>query len=157
MKLSIEPLTAEAFAPYGSVIRAPAEIGRTRFHDTLANTREGARPTISASRAMPKSLPLESCVMERHRFSSQTFLPLDVARYLVIVAPDGPDGMPDAAQARGFVVDGNTGITYGAGTWHHAMIVLDRAGCFAVLMWRDGTPEDMETVSLDELLHVPAV
>ncbi len=29
------------------------------------------------------------------------------------------------------------------------MIALDRPACFSVLMWRDGTPADMETVMLD--------
>jgi hypothetical protein len=30
------------------------------------------------------------------------------------------------------------------------MIALDRPACFSVLMWRDGTAADMETVELDE-------
>jgi ureidoglycolate lyase len=51
---------------------------------------------------------------------------------------------------RAFAVPGDTGISYGADVWHHPMAVLDRPACFAVVMWRDGSTNDIETVSLDE-------
>ena len=149
MKLVIAPISPEAFAPHGTVVCAPAQIGRNPYYDALTSTRPGARATLSASRALPKTLPLIGTVMERHRFSSQTFFPLDVARYVVIVAPHGTDGKPDMARARAFVVPGDTAITYADDSWHHAMIALDRPACFSVLMWRDGTEADMETVKLD--------
>jgi ureidoglycolate lyase len=148
MKLVIEPISPEAFAPYGTVVRAPEDIGRSPYYDALMNKRPQAPATLSASRALPKTLPLVGTVMERHRFSSQTFFPLDVARYVVIVAPDGPGGKPDMMHARAFVVPGDTAITYAADSWHHPMIALDRPACFSVLMWRDGTAADMETVAL---------
>jgi ureidoglycolate lyase len=150
MKLLIEPITPEAFASHGTVVRAPTDIGRHRYYDALTNRRPDARATLSASRALPKTLPLVGTVMERHRFSSQTFFPLDVARYVVIVAPDGPSGRPEMMRARAFVVPGSTAITYAADSWHHPMIALDRPACFSVLMWRDGTAADIETVALDE-------
>jgi len=87
--------------------------------------------------------------MERHRHSSQTFFPLDVARYVVIVAPRGAHEKPDMSRARAFLVPGDTTITYAADCWHHPMIALDRPACFSVLMWRDGTPNDMDIVTLD--------
>jgi ureidoglycolate lyase len=150
MKLVSQPISPEAFAPHGTVVRAPAEIGRNPYYDALLSTRPAARATLSASRALPQVLPLTGTVMERHRFSSQTFFPLDVARYVVIVAPDGSGGMPDMARARAFMVPGDTAITYAADSWHHPMIALDRPACFSVLMWRDGTDADMQTVTLDE-------
>ena len=149
MKLVIEPVSAQAFAPYGTVVRSPSDIGRTAYPDALMNKRPNARATLSASRALPKALPIMGSEMERHRFSSQTFFPLDVARYLVIVAPHGAGGMPDMQRARALMVPGDTAITYAADAWHHAMIALDRPACFSVLMWRDGTDADMEVVSLD--------
>ena len=154
MKLVPEPLTPEAFLPFGAVIRAPTKSGRAKFPGALQNLRQDAQPTISTSRAEPVSLPLRSSVMERHQFSSQTFLPLDVSRYLVVVAPDTGEGRPDVSRVRGFIVDGTVGITYASGTWHHAMIVLDRPGCFAVLIWRNGTSEDIETVDLPDALEI---
>jgi ureidoglycolate lyase len=149
MRLVIEPISPEAFAPHGTVVRAPAHVGRNPYYDALASTRPAARATLSASRALPKTLPLTGTVMERHRFSSQTFFPLDVSRYVVIVAPHGAGEKPDMTRARSFVVPGDTAITYTADSWHHPMIALDRPACFSVLMWRDGTEADMETVTLD--------
>jgi ureidoglycolate lyase len=150
MKLKIEPISAEAFAPYGTVVRPPAEIGRVQFPEALLNARASARPTLSASRALPKQLPLLGTVMERHRFSSQTFFPLEVSRYVVVVAPPGMEGMPDMRRARALMVLGDTAITYAADSWHHPMIALDRPASFSVLLWRDGTSDDIETVALGE-------
>ncbi len=150
MKLVIEPITAEAFAPHGTLVRPPADIGRNAFPDALMNKRPDARATLSASRNPPKTLPLTGTVMERHRFSSQTFFPLDVARYVIVVAPHGAAGMPDMRHARAFMIPGDAAITYAADSWHHPMIALDRPACFSVLLWRDGTEADMEFVTLDE-------
>jgi ureidoglycolate lyase len=150
MKLIIEAISAEAFAPYGTVVRSPADVGRIAFPEALLNKRPAARASLSASRALPNMLPLTSTVMERHRFSSQTFFPLDVARYVVVVAPHGATGMPDMRRAHAFMVPGDTAITYAADSWHHPMLALDRPASFSVLMWRDGTAADMEVVSLDE-------
>src|SRR5262249_24043156 len=81
--------------------------------------------------------------------STQTFHPLDAARYLVVLAPNGSDGGRDMKFARGFLVPGDTGISYRADTWHHAHLVLDRLASFAVLMWRDGSADDIEMRQLD--------
>jgi ureidoglycolate lyase len=58
MKLTIEPLLLEAFAPFGTVAQAPAEVARTPFPAALGNLRPDARATLTASRALPKTLPL---------------------------------------------------------------------------------------------------
>lgn len=156
MKLAVEPLAPAAFADFGTVVRAPAELARMVFPDALGSLRPDARATLSASRALPRKLPLTATVMERHRYSTQTFLPLDVARYVVVVAPDATVGTPDMKRARAFLVPGDTGISYRADAWHHPMIVLDRPGCFAVVLWRDGTAADIETITLDEPVEIGA-
>jgi ureidoglycolate lyase len=154
MRLKIEPISAEAFAPHGTLVRAPADVGRNAYPSALLNLRPHARATLSASRALPKTLPLIGKVMERHRFSSQTFFPLDVARYLIVVAPHGPAGMPDMQRARALMVPGDAAITYAADSWHHPMIALDRPACFSVLLWRDDSSADMETVSLEDPIEL---
>ncbi|WP_162914807.1 ureidoglycolate lyase [Desertibaculum subflavum] len=144
-----EPLNAAAFAPFGDVLAPPAERGRDYFDAGLGNARAGARPSLSMSRVAPlAALPLKATMLERHEFSSQSFVPLDVARWLVIVAPAAPGGGPDAARARAFVAGPGQGITYHVGTWHHGLTVLDREARFAVFMWRDGSHGDEEFVPL---------
>jgi len=86
--------------------------------------------------------------MERHEFSSQSFVPIDVSRYIVVVAPRAADGGPDAEAARAFLVPGDVGITYHVDIWHHPMTILDRPARFAVFMWRDGSTGDEEFVQL---------
>jgi len=150
MRLIAEPLTSAAFLPFGDVLEAPAIPGRTDFDAALANLRPAARPVLSlVTKAPMSSLPLTSTVMERHRFSSQSFVPLEAGRWLVVVAPHAAAGGPDMAQARAFLAQPDQGVTYGADTWHHPFTVLDRLARFAVFMWREGVPAD------DEFMDVP--
>ena len=150
-----QPLTAEAFAPFGQVIDRISQPGRKFFNEALANARAGADVDLSLARLDPLTeFPLLATELERHEFSSQTFLPIDVARYLVIVAPTGADGGPDITGVRAFIANSHQGITYRLNTWHHGMTVLDAPGEFAVLMWCDGTSGDEEFRSLDQPFRV---
>jgi ureidoglycolate lyase len=145
-----EPLQKETFAPFGDVLEAPPETGRNFFADGLANRRPGAAPSLAVARVPPlKSLPLTATRMERHEFSSQSFLPLEVARWLVIVAPKGANGGPDTARARAFLAGPGQGVTYLVDTWHHPLTVLDRPARFAILIWLEHSKTDEEFVTLD--------
>jgi ureidoglycolate lyase len=154
-RITARKLTPEAFAPYGQVMRPPAERGRLYFQEALGNGRPDVPACLSMSRAMPlATLPLRATMLERHEFSSQSFMPLSVARWLVIVAPPAPGGGPDATRAEAFVAGPGEGVTYRMGTWHHGMTVLDRPAEFAVFMWRDGSKLDEEFVDLAEPFDV---
>ena len=67
--------------------------------------------------------------MERHALGTQTFVPLNGVRYVVVVAGGGD--RPDPATLAAFFVGGHQGITLRAGTWHHALLALD-GGDFVV-------------------------
>jgi ureidoglycolate lyase len=152
-QIHARPLSREAFAPFGDVLEAPAEGGRSYFDGGLGNARPGASPSLSLARVAPSAeLPLVARVMERHAFSSQTFIPLAIGRWLVIVAPNAAGGGPDASAAEAFLAGPGQGITYRIGTWHHPLTVLDRPAQLAVVMWRDGTAGDEEFVPVDPFL-----
>ncbi|MGE3995789.1 MAG: ureidoglycolate lyase [Variibacter sp.] len=143
------PLTAAAFAPFGDVLEAPPQVGRATFDGALANLRVSAKISLSLVHKLPTALPLESETMERHRWSSQTFLPLSAYRWLVVVAPHRPShDAPDMTKARAFLASGHQGVTYGADVWHHPFVVLDQPAQFAVATWKDGSSEDDEFVSV---------
>jgi len=143
MDLTPQPLTREAFAPFGDVIDVPQEAGRTYYEDALGNLRGEAKPSLSMSFRVPTpDRPLKSELMERHEFSSQTFVPVDVARWLIVVAPHAAAGGPDMANARAFIATGKQGVTYKPNTWHHGLTVLDKPGRFAVFMWRAGQKDE---------------
>ena len=157
MRIKIEPVTAEAFAPFGQLLppRPPGQ-GRQELDEELQNARASARPRLSIATVEPKSLPLTVTKLERHVHSSQAFVPLDCASYLVLVAPHGEGDRPDMGRIRAFRVPGDTGINYRADTWHHPLAPLERTARFAILLFVDGTATDEEWADLPEELVVEA-
>ncbi|MBB96130.1 MAG: ureidoglycolate hydrolase [Rhodobacteraceae bacterium] len=143
-------LTAAIFAPFGAVIDRPAEPGtRKGFTDYLGSDRPDGTPAFHTNHMAPMALPMTLDVMERHPHTAQAFVPLDVSRYLVTVAPSDAQGAPDLARMQAFVVPGSLGVIYGRNVWHAPAAVLDRHGSFAVLMWRVGGGEDDVFVDID--------
>lgn len=137
-----EPITAEAFAPYGTLLPGPGAGARINFAAEITNHRANTRMNLATLRAPMLQEPAMFDVLERHPHSAQAFIPLDVARYLVLVL-DG-DGEPDTTTARAFVVPGTWGIVYRANVWHAPMKTLDRPGVFTMLIHEDGTAADTE-------------
>lgn len=141
MKLIAAPITAAAFEPFGDVITAPEIYGRETYTDALT---PGARPfVLSTTHTKAHQTPITIDRLERHPHSSQTFLPLDVARWLVVVSATG-----ESSDLRAFVVPGTTGVTIGRGIWHYSLTALDRDAGFAVIMWKNGTPDDDEWTTI---------
>lgn len=145
MHLTAKPLTAGALGELGEVLVAPPQTGRSYFDTSLSNERVGARPSLSIVHSLPAvSLPLEVKQLERHRFSSQSFVPMRAGRWLLIVCPSATDGGPNVTAAQAFVARPDQGVTLRRDTWHHSLTVLDQSACHAVFMWRDGTQADEE-------------
>jgi ureidoglycolate lyase len=157
MRLKIEPIDAAAFMSFGQLIppQAPGQ-GRQELFEELQNERASARPRLSMATVEPKALPLTAVQMERHVHSSQVFVPVDSAGYLVVVAPHGADGMPDLGKIRAFRVPGDTGLNYRADTWHHPLSALERTGRFAILTFVDGTSADEQFVDLPQEVVIEA-
>ncbi len=139
--LPIEPITAEAFAPFGTLLVGPAAGPRQDRAAEIENGRPGAALNLALIRSEPfaDTMPLRR--LERHPHSAQGFLPLAVGDYLVVVAPDD-GGRPDEAALRAFRVPGDTGIVYRSGVWHAHMTTLSGPGTFAMLVHEDGSAED---------------
>ena len=132
-ELAVEPLTSAVFQAFGEVIEAPGDGGRPandgtaqRYDDVaaLALTAGGGRPQLSLFRVCPARLPLECRSLERHPLSSQAFVPVGAARFLVVVAPAGGKA-PDADGTRAFLARDGQGVNYRPGVWHHPMLALD--------------------------------
>ncbi|TCT01677.1 ureidoglycolate lyase [Aquabacter spiritensis] len=139
-------LTADAFAPFGEVLRLPDQPGRRDYFDGgLANLRPDAAASLSLILAAPVlGRPVPVAQFERHAFSSQSFVPLALCRWLVAVAPHAAGGGPDMTRVAAFVPGAGQGITLRADVWHAPLTVLDAAAPFAIFMWRDGGPRDEE-------------
>ncbi len=141
--LRLAPLTAESIAPFGEMIVAPSEPGeRTVYTQWLGSGRAEMSPRLHVNCVRASTLPLLIDTLEQHPYSAQIFLPIDVARYLIVVAPSDDLGGPDLAHSQAFLAPGNVGIAFRPGVWHAGAAVLDRPGSFGVLMWRNDSPDD---------------
>jgi ureidoglycolate lyase len=147
-----EPLTSEAFAPFGSVIQASDAAvkldinqGHAVRYDRLADIdveEGGGTPIVSLFRARPLA-ELVLRVFERHPLGSQTFVPLSPRPYIVAVAPAGDF---DPARIRLFRAEGHQGVHYRKGVWHHFLLVLDESDFLVVD--RAGPGDNCEEVEL---------
>ena len=147
--VTIEPITEDAFSPFGQLMPTPKP-GETRVEliEELQNLRLAAKPRLSLAIVGPTDLPLVATQMERHVFSSQAFIPYECDSYLVLVAPHGPTGSPDMVGLKAFRVPGSIGINYKPDTWHHPLTALETSGRFVVLTFVENTADDEEFVSL---------
>lgn len=150
--LSLEPVTPEAFAPYGTLLLPPETPGeRAVYSEWLAEPANV--PLQMHLNAVPASqLPVGFDEAERHPGAAQAFVPTDVALYLAVVFGDGD--RPDLASARAFLVPGTIGLVYARGVWHASATVLKETGRFCVLMRRRNDGGDDVFASLDEPVEV---
>ena len=154
-RIVLQPLTADAFAPFGDVLEATGEPDKIinagmcdRFHD-LANldfSGENARAGISLFRSKARTLPYTLDMVERHPLGSQAFMPMSADPFMVIVAPDedGTPGMPLA-----FLTSPGQGVNYHRNTWHGVLTPLVDNALFAVVD-RIGDGSNLEEHALDE-------
>ena len=118
-----EPLTAEAFAPFGALVTPRPETAReinegftTRFHALAEIAVEGAPVILSLFRARPRPLVLE--MLERHPRGAQSFQPLGARPWLAVCA-EAPD-----APLRAFLCGPGDGVALAPGVWHHPLLTL---------------------------------
>lgn len=151
--LRAQPLTRDAFSPFGDVIGLELSGGHsanqgtaTRFDRVakLVSHRPQAEPNLAVFRSVAKTLPFEVRLLERHPCSTQMFVPLACQRFLVVVCPEDARGEPDVTRLRAFVGGPGQGVNYRPGTWHHPIIALDGAADLLMLAWEDGSALDCE-------------
>lgn len=144
-----EPLTVQAFAPFGQVLAGTGDGAERRpFAARMHNGRAQAQPNLTWMRVAPQPLPVTVTALERHPHSNQSFVPMNGTRQLVVVCPSGADGEPLLSQARAFVASGSQGVNYDANVWHAPRVALCAPGEFAMFRWDDGGGEDTQLVEL---------
>jgi ureidoglycolate lyase len=160
MQLVSERLTASAFAPFGQVLDG------SRSGSRSVNQGRATRRDLASFRAMAgevvlarydligSALPLDVALLERHPHSDQTFLAMDGASALIVLAETSPDGSPDLVRARAFIAGPETPFLYAAGTWHAPLFAIGRGGAFLMAMHESGTLADCETFELRTVLRV---
>ena len=153
--ITAEPLTREAFAPFGQVIETegahhyPINAGRAeRYHDLAKVEIAGVhgRALISIFRGQHAALPYTFDLVERHPLGSQAFYPLSHNPFLVIVAPDesGKPGTP-----RAFLTKPGQGINIAINTWHGVLTPLVETSEFLIVD-RGGDGNNLEEFHYEE-------
>lgn len=176
LHLKPEPLTAQAFAPYGWMLDIDAAFaegagrainaGTSRRADLPGQLQlhaEGGAPLVTVFRAQAQRPAGPWRVLERHRLGSQSFVPLaalpaDPARTaavadtacLLLVAL-GTEA-PDAATLRAFTVGARQAFTLKPDTWHHPLIAL--ATRDFLVIERRAAQEDCEVLHLARPVHI---
>lgn len=151
--LELQPLSKEAFAPFGQVVDALGAAalsinqGFAVRHNDLAGidvAADGGRTQVCLFQATPRPTPIAIRLMERHPLGSQLFFPLQDRPWLIVVCQDPRD----ASSYRAFAASGRQGVNYARNVWHHPLIVLDAASRFLVVD-RAGPGDNLEEVWLD--------
>ena len=158
-----EPLTPAAFAPFGVVLEAAGPgravnggtARRVDYPAPLVSTRPEARLRVARYTCTAAEGAIVVAVLERHAASSQWFLPVEPARYVVVVAPG--DDAPRVDEARAFVAEAPTGIAYARGTWHAPLRVVGSDAALLCLVHEDGSAADCEEVTLGAAAFAVAI
>ncbi len=131
--IAAQPLTVEAFAPFGDVLTPKArrldnrdllELGYARMSDQVPPERVAdfdildywgdiatiTREPMRLGYLRSRQRPLQFSWFERHLKGTQTFIPLGGAPSVFAVAEpkdlDDPNALPDLTSMRAFVMDG---------------------------------------------------
>lgn len=158
--LKLQPLTRDAFAPFGDVLEVstdnqmiPINYGLTERHHDLAKVDvadNGGKAIISFFRTKAAQLPFKVEIMERHPLGSQAFMVLTGNPYLVVVAPAGEF---DVSKLRAFIAMAHQGVNYHKGTWHHYCLGLNVGNDFLVVD-RGGEGDNCDEVEIPSDINI---
>lgn len=171
------PPRGSVSANQGTALKFPNIAPVTSTYHTSPSGAPG-KPSMSLFSCFSRSLRLsrgrqifDVKVLERHPFTTQTFIPLassaatTTAKSIIIVAPTLPSppppppsppaltpyfpqlqskqgGLPDLQNLKAFVAEPGTGVTYGVGTWHAPMVVVGRRLDFVVVQHMSGREDE---------------
>jgi ureidoglycolate lyase len=141
--IMIQPLTRESFAPFGDVIESegrdhfPINQGLTqRFHALSLTQMGGENGAVGLSifhNLLATPVPFKIEMLERHPLGSQSFVPLAGQKFLIVVAHPFDQAHPDEQRISAFISNGQQGVTYHQGVWHHPLITLEANSDFLVI------------------------
>ena len=150
VKLRIEPMTEEAFSPYGELWDAREHPSDHRESFPVDYRPEG-KPTASIMWQPYRSLTFTK--LERHFHATHVFIPLSGSPAAVAVAlatdENDPTSIPNPGDVRAFLIDGTKGFAYKKGTWHSLdCYILSPPGTTFVML--NQSPNATQTVDFME-------
>ena len=157
------PLQPEGSALFGDVLEHVAARARSanrgqgwRTDFTPDDPDPKASPALALYRLEALALPLSIHLLERHPQSAQLFASLTVDRFVVVAAPAGADGLPQAHEARAFIGVRGQALRYRRGIWHAPIVAIDQSGDMLMLVSERGVSDDCIEHRLDAPLIIIA-
>ncbi len=137
------PLQVADLSGLATRLMAPTP-GATPWPVATEGDADAGRQVVEMIAASPRRDPLLVPMLERHPHSTQTFLALDAARWLVVLCPSDAGGEPDTDRAFALLAGPGEAICIHRAVWHAPLTVLDRPATFAMTMWRRDAGGDGE-------------
>lgn len=141
--IQIQPLTQESFSAFGDVIEKEnhdffaINKGLTqRYHALSVAQISGDNTAVGMSifhNLCATEIPFKIDMLERHPHGSQSFIPLQQQKFIIIVALAFDETRPDEQQIYAFLSNGRQGVNYHQGVWHHPLITLEAKSDFLVV------------------------
>ncbi len=157
MKLKIEDVTVESFAPFGEVITQPAREcdaqgpGWTWWGENHTMAGGDRQYAIGYLDLQPAELTFNWA--ERHMHSDELLIPMG-GDCLVYVGPpdhlDEPTRLPELERFRVFRLRPGQGVLLSKGVWHGAPLAVDKPLNVAVLLLKDTGKVDGHVVRFED-------
>lgn len=142
---------ARSLAPYALPLDRPGDYPRS--------VATGCVPGAPVLRVIhPEPMPFGDVVirrLERHPHSAQTFLPLRVGMWLVVLAPTDGDGQPDISGAVWTLAGPGDALMIHRDVWHAPLAVLEPGSVFAMIMWSSAAGDDGVVADLVRPIVLP--
>jgi ureidoglycolate hydrolase len=151
VSLKAEPITPEAFAPFGQVI-FPAEDGAPYGPEDAQLKLDEGIPRFYIMRLGERGRQFHK--ITRHRRCTQCLGALAGAEWLMAVASPGAADEPDPEAIHAFQIPGNCFIKLHVGTWHAGPLFDAPAVDFYNLELSDTNVVDHQTCNLRSRFHV---
>ena len=132
-----------------SILRAPG--ARVTFPQVTTTGDGQGKLVFSVATHTVASTPTIG-LLERHPHSTQSFIALSAKRWILAVAPDGPDGRPDTGNIVYAVLGQGDAVCIEKSVWHAPILALESGAELAMQMWRTESGEDTELFELPKKL-----
>jgi ureidoglycolate lyase len=160
-EISVQPLTDEAFAKYGMLVRrhprtSPlADNSDLTYWEKVVEFEPGVARTVGLLTEKRREMLLTR--MERHTKAKEWFVPIDgecVACFAEYHNPDDPGEVPDVEKVVAFKMDGIAGFVVDRGAWHWPAFPITETATQLVNLRRDTEHDDVDIKELSGQVRI---
>ncbi|GGJ80103.1 ureidoglycolate lyase [Deinococcus aquiradiocola] len=149
--LTVQPLSAGAFAPFGTLLEQPATPAKltrgdiTYWHHTADLA--GLQGSGVTGHLIAHRRDLHVTQIERHHHTPEAFIATQGSSVMIFGAP----GPADPAALRAFRIDAGQAVLMHPGTWHWAPYPLSDTATFLLVLRAETADHDVEIVDIPQV------